>query len=90
MLESSHPGRAYIRYAYGQFNLGQHQCLLLEPMFKDMGELMTWKDSPLDFGLTKLVICTVLSALDFLHTEAKVVHTGQRSMTKKTFITRTD
>jgi non-specific serine/threonine protein kinase len=65
-IESSHPGQGLLRELYDAFELagpsGENQCLVLQPM---------------DMPLLKMTVRRVLLALDFLHSEAGVVHTGK-------------
>lgn len=83
-LKSSHPGQRHIRPVYDTFELsgpyGLHSCLVHPPMHLTLLDFM--RELPgrrrLDRPLLRLTLRYLLSALDFLHTEANVVHTGRR------------
>ncbi|KAM4060356.1 kinase [Hirsutella rhossiliensis] len=78
-VSSSHPGQSLIREMHDAFELrglaGSHQCLVLQPMYMSLLQMMapTWK--PFDLPLLKMTLRRLLSALDFLHLEAGIVHT---------------
>lgn len=80
--KSTHPGQARIRNLYDTFELngpsGQHQCLVLQPMHMTLLDLMSQGENPrpLDLPLLKMTLRALLEVLDFLHTVAGVVHTG--------------
>ena len=77
---SAHPGQSLIRELYDAFEVdgpaGRHQCLVQQPMHMTVLEMMRLNPRPFDLALLKMTLRRVLSALDFLHTEAGVVHTG--------------
>lgn len=80
-LKSSHKGQAYIRGLIETFMVngpsGQHLCLVHPPMHVTVRELQHKNASHrLNTALLKWVLHNILSALSFLHDEAKVVHTG--------------
>ncbi|KAF8179875.1 CMGC protein kinase [Pholiota molesta] len=64
-IKSDHPGRHYLRKALRTFTLqgpkGEHQCLVHKPM---------WGKS-----LLKAFLVHLFLALDYLHTEAHLIHT---------------
>ncbi|KAI9889213.1 MAG: hypothetical protein M1814_005662 [Vezdaea aestivalis] len=79
-LKSKHPGHRHVRSALDTFVLqgpkGEHQCLVHEPMWETVGELLQRNRSrrfPQD--LLKFFLFRLLQALDFLHTEAHLIHT---------------
>ncbi|KAL9594821.1 MAG: hypothetical protein Q9219_006812 [cf. Caloplaca sp. 3 TL-2023] len=79
-VQSKHPGRKHLRSAIDNFTLygpkGEHQCLVHEPMLETMNDLLDWDPRrQLTTQLLKLVLQYLLSALDFLHREAKMIHT---------------
>lgn len=53
-----------------------HQCLLLQPMTMSLHDMLQLNSRPFDLPLLKMTIKRILLALDFLHVEAGVVHTG--------------
>lgn len=79
-INSSHQGQYLIRKLHGAFELsgpsGKHQCLVQQPMHMTLLEMMRLNPRPLDLPLLKMTLRRLLSALDFLHTEAETVHTG--------------
>lgn len=85
-LKTSHTGSAYIRGLYDTFDLlgqdGIHRCLVQPPMHMSLHELrMRSTSQRLDEFLFKQTLLCILRALDFLHREANVVHTGMSSIT---------
>lgn len=79
-VNSTHPGQALIRELYDSFDLhgpaGQHRCLVLQPMHMTLLEMMGLNPKPFNLPLLKMTVKRLLLALDFLHTEANVIHTG--------------
>ncbi len=81
--KTKHPGRECIRTSLDQFELtttdlsSRFQCFVFEPMSESVWEFrqrmpMLQVHEP----LVKGILGYVLRALDYLHTEAKVVHAG--------------
>ena len=79
-VDSTHPGQSLIRELYDTFDLqgsvGKHRCLVLQQMHMTLFEMMRLNPEPLDLPLLKMTVKRLLLALDFLHTEAEIVHTG--------------
>lgn len=79
-VASTHPGQGVIRALLDTFELsgpdGRHQCLLQPPMHISLFEMRQMNKEPLPAQLLKLTLRRLLLALDFLHTEAKMIHTG--------------
>ncbi|OBT80369.1 hypothetical protein VF21_00899 [Pseudogymnoascus sp. 05NY08] len=77
-VNSPHSGQALIRELYESFDLqrpdGRHRCLVLQPMHMSLLEMMGLNPWPFDLPLLKMTVQRLLSALDFLHTEAGVIH----------------
>jgi len=78
----SHPGYRHVRTALDTFKLerdeGQHYCLVQKPMWD------SWKDMLLrnpahrfTEDLLKAGLAQLFLALDYLHTECRLVHTGR-------------
>lgn len=87
-LDSSHIGNAYIRGLYDTFVLssqrGIHQCLVHPPMHMSINALrMRAMSCKLDEPLLKQTLICLFRALDFLHSEAKVVHCGKNSCSQQ-------
>lgn len=79
-IVSSHPGQSLIRGLYGTFELhgpaGIHQCFLQPPMHMSLLDMIQMAREPFSLPLLKMTLKRILTALDFLHTEAKVIHGG--------------
>lgn len=77
---SSHRGQAFIREVWNTFEIsgphGHHQCLVQPPMHMSVLDMMELNPEPLTAPLLRIVLKHLLTALDFLHTEAEVIHTG--------------
>ncbi|QMW38800.1 hypothetical protein G4B11_002036 [Aspergillus flavus] len=86
-IETDHPGRKFIRkmlgYFYVQGPSGRHICLVHEPLGMNANELL--RHIP---GRTKTLesmkpaIRQLLGVLDFLHSVARLIHTGTNDGTK--------
>ena len=82
---SWHPGYPYLRTALDQVVLprsgGNHHCLVLKPAWDSWRDFLRY-DSSHRFteNLLKPGIKMLLLALDCLHTECKLVHTGSYSL----------
>ena len=60
---------------------GLHECLVHEPLgltLKDIREMS--EGEKVDAQLLKPIIKSLLMSLDFLHNEARVVHTGRQDL----------
>ena len=80
-LGQSHVGSTYIRGLYDTFDIpissGLHRCLVHPPMHMSIHALrMRARTGKLSEPLLKQTLICVLQALDFLHSEANVVHSG--------------
>lgn len=79
-INSTHPGQSQIRGLYDTFDLqgpvGKHSCLVLQPMHMTLLEMMRLNSKPFDLPLLKMTVKRLLLALDFLHSEAGIIHTG--------------
>ena len=81
-VQSKHPGRNYLRNALNNFTLqgphGEHQCLVFEPMLENAQALLRRNPSHrFTEDLLKVFLRHILSALDYLHTDAHLIHTGK-------------
>lgn len=81
-LTTEHSGQSFIRGLFETFTmkgpLGEHVCLVQQPMHMTIRELQYRNPSRrLTEHLLRWTICNVLRALSFLHDEAGVVHTGK-------------
>ncbi|KAJ5934499.1 protein kinase domain protein [Penicillium verhagenii] len=79
-INSAHPGQSLLRELYNSFELrgytGNHRCLVLQPMHMTLLETMNLNPKPFDLLLLKMMVRRLLLALDYLHTEANITHTG--------------
>lgn len=78
---SQHPGREHVREALDSFTLsrpgGDHQCLVQKPLWESLHDLhYVMPHARLEVDILKSAIKQMLLALDFIHTECKLVHTG--------------
>ncbi|EME41720.1 hypothetical protein DOTSEDRAFT_73941 [Dothistroma septosporum NZE10] len=80
-VQSSHPGQARVRQPLDTFDIRHkngdfHLCLVYQPMHASMLDLQRLGGNPRNFpeDLTKSTLQHLLEALDFMHTEAKMVH----------------
>ncbi|KAI9733895.1 MAG: hypothetical protein M1834_002550 [Cirrosporium novae-zelandiae] len=79
-IHSSHPGQAFIRELYDLFPIngphGQHYCLVHPPMHMTVSSLQKLGPSHrYNTLLLRETLQRLFRALDFLHTEAKIIHT---------------
>lgn len=77
----SHPGYRHLRNALDQIVLprpgGDHRCLVMKPMWDSWRDLLRYNPSRrFSEELLKAGIKQLFIALDCLHTECKLVHTG--------------
>ena len=79
----SHPGFAFVRKLYDSFEIegpkGRHMCLVHEPMKMDLATFnqMCRGELRLPVYLVKALIENMLLALDYLHSECHLIHTGK-------------
>ncbi|EEQ28042.1 putative non-specific serine/threonine protein kinase [Microsporum canis] len=82
-VNSHHPGQRYIRELYDSFEIagpnGSHQCLIQQPMHLSILDMMNLNPKPLDAPFLKEILKRLLLILDFLHTEANVIHTDLKT-----------
>ncbi|KAJ6114575.1 CMGC/SRPK protein kinase [Penicillium sp. IBT 16267x] len=76
---SQHPGRQYLRDAISSYKVtgptGVHTCIVQEPMWQTIEDLWGLYDGILPPIVVKTILKQLLSALNFLHTECKLIHT---------------
>lgn len=78
----SHDGISFLRLPIDEFRLeavtGTHRCLVYEPMRETLFHLQhRLERQRLALPLFKFFLYCLLQALDYLHTECRVIHTGQ-------------
>ncbi|RMZ01909.1 hypothetical protein D0860_07425 [Hortaea werneckii] len=79
-LQSTHEGQKYIRKMYDSFELqgphGRHICLIHQPLGMSLGELKELTpDGLFSTELIRQTLRCILSGLQFLHKEVRVIHT---------------
>lgn len=80
-IETDHPGRKFIRkmlgYFYVQGPSGCHICLVHEPLGMNANELLRHiPGRTMTLESMKPAIRQLLGVLDFLHSVARLIHTG--------------
>ncbi|KAM5488548.1 hypothetical protein McanCB56680_000431 [Microsporum canis] len=80
--DPSHRGRALFRTSSECFEIagpeGKHLCLAYEPMREPMWLYQKrFKDGRIPLPLVKTYVRLFLTGLDYLHSECKIVHTGE-------------
>lgn len=84
-VASAHPGCKALRSALDDMfelpaKIGPHVCLVYPPLGLSLKEVCEIAGGKLPIDLVKSTINGLLHALDFLHSEVKVVHTGEAIM----------
>ncbi|RAL05403.1 putative protein kinase [Aspergillus ibericus CBS 121593] len=79
-VKTDHPGRDLVRTMIDEFQVpgpgGSHQCIVYEPLLTSLLHLQaTLNPKSLPEDLLKGALQQLLLALDFLHSEARVIHT---------------
>ena len=84
-LRTNHPGSELIRTVLDTFEVAKenssHQCLIHKPLGLTLKELRMLSLGRLPEEMLKAIVNYLLLALDYLHTEARVVHTGTSYLT---------
>jgi hypothetical protein len=80
-IRTSHIGRENVRMLHEAFEMkgpdGHHHCVVHTPLGMNLSEFQdTFPDKRLQADLLKGLVIALLQALDFLHTQADVIHTG--------------
>ncbi|KAF4156645.1 hypothetical protein CNMCM8927_007740 [Aspergillus lentulus] len=82
-VNCTHQGQSLIRELYDSFDIqgpvGKHRCLVMQPMHMTLLEMMSLNPRPFDIPLLKMTVKRLLLALDFLHTEAEIIHTDLKT-----------
>jgi hypothetical protein len=82
-VRARHAGREGVRTLEHTFTIRNpqgriHTCLVHPPLGTSFSELQAALNGKFPLYLVKAATVEVLIALDFLHSEAKVIHTGMR------------
>ena len=77
-----HLGSNYIRTAHDSFKIprqgGDHWCLVQEPMYDSMDNFLARvPDHRLPPDMLRMSLFQIFVALDYVHKECRLVHTGQ-------------
>ena len=80
-IKSRHDGSLLVRKLLDSFEIngsgGRHQCLVHEPLGTGLSRLRSiFPSRRLPEDILKALIIHVLQALDFLHSEAGIIHAG--------------
>jgi serine/threonine-protein kinase SRPK3 len=83
-LTTSHIGALLVRTSLDDFEIstpnGSYPCLVLPPLAMSLSQFRgKMPGKRMSEELLKTLLYHLLLALDFLHTEAQVIHTGKRS-----------
>lgn len=83
-ITARHVGRSLVRSTLDTFEIRRtestHQCLVHKPMGMSLSDLRELCESRrFDEELLRMTLVHILLALDFLHTTARVIHSGKRS-----------
>lgn len=81
-LQTAHSGQRYIRKMYDSFELqgpnGTHICLAHQPLSISLGELKELTEDRLfSSEFVRQTLRCILTGLQFLHKEVRVIHTGE-------------
>lgn len=82
LAASRHAGREHVRMLLDSFEVqgpdGRHLCLVWQPLGNSVDELVDLsEDGLLNAEVTRDIMRPILTALQFLHEEAKIIHTGE-------------
>lgn len=80
-LDNSHPGRNYVRTMLDSFVIqgpqGSHQCLVHQPLWQSMFKLQHGNPKHrFTEDLLQAMLLHVFVALDYVHSDCGVIHTG--------------
>jgi hypothetical protein len=80
--DSAHPGRFGIRQLIDSFHVsgpdGSHRCLVHPPLFESVQDFRSRNTvDRFPVILLGLILQHLFTAVDFLHTECQVIHTGK-------------
>lgn len=83
-IQSEHPGQSCLRPLIESFEVrsphgeGSHPCLVHPPLGISLDQLTPLlPNKVMSSAMVRTTIRNVLVALDFLHTEANITHTGE-------------
>lgn len=80
--DSSHIGKRFVRTALDSFTIprpgGAHHCLVHTPLWGSLRDMIArnpYRDRFTE-ELLRATLCRLFQALDYLHTDRKIIHTG--------------
>lgn len=80
-LPSEHPGSDLVRRMLNSFELngvaGPHTCIVYRPLSLTMRDIRNMAGGQIPSLILKPMVYGMLLGLDYLHSEAHVVHTGK-------------
>ena len=78
---SEHPGSNLVRRMLDSFELkgaqGPHTCIVHQPLSLSLRDIREIAGGQIPGSILKPVVYGMLLGLDYLHSEAQIVHTGQ-------------
>ena len=77
-----HKGWPFVRKLLDSFSVqgisGNHVCLVFEPLRESLGKYcQRWQGHVMPPEIFKIILQEILQALDYLHTECHIIHTGK-------------
>lgn len=92
-LDSSHPGRRYVRTMLDSFQIqgpqGYHQCLVHRPLWQSMFSLQHRNPRHrFTEQLLRAMLLHLFVALDYVHSSCHLIHTGTPFLAKLCYIPR--
>lgn len=87
-VKTQHAGSLLVRQMLDEFQIntknGNFQCIVHPPLSTSLSAFRRQcPERALPIDLLKLILMHVLLSIDYLHSEAKVIHTGQRFQTSQ-------
>ena len=84
-IDQTHIGSRLVRKLLNSFEVpgqnGTHRCLVHEPLIITLGDLGPhFPGFRVPLHILRTIVHDLLNALDFLHSKAKVVHTGKSAL----------
>ena len=76
-----HEGWHFVRKLIDSFSIqgasGSHICLVFDPLREPLGKYCRrWRGGAMPPQLFKIILQMILQALDYLHSECHIIHTG--------------
>ena len=78
---SEHPGSQLVRRMLDSFELkgvqGPHTCIVHQPLSLSMRDIRNMAGGQIPDSILKPMVYGMLLGLDYLHSQAQIVHTGK-------------